>query len=388
MSERTIIVAGSLAQRPQRGGHAWVFLQYLLGFRRLGFDVCFLDRLEPEMCRDQAGRCVPVEHSTNLRYLDEVMRAFSPAIPYAVIVDGGTAVVGMGADDLRCRLDRASLLLDVMGYVAESELASTGAVRAFLDIDPGYGQMWQDLGLATMFGRHDAYVTIGERIGSDDCTIPTCGIDWMTTRPPVVLEEWPRQYGAGGSITTVASWRGPFGPVEHAGRTYGLRAHEFRRFMDLPLRSDANFELALDIDGADARDREALIERQWRLVDPHVVAGRVVDYRRYVQASRAEFMVAKGLYVASRGGWFSDRSVCYLASGRPVVVQDTGISELFAVADGVLTFSEPDEAADAILRLEADYEHHALSARHIAEQHFDSDTVLRSLLTRLGVGFE
>jgi hypothetical protein len=386
MSERTIIVAGSLAQRPQRGGHAWVFLQYLLGFRRLGFDVCFLDRLEPEMCRDELGRCVPVEHSTNLQYLDEVMHAFSPPIPYAVLVTGATAVVGMDADDLRCRLDRAVLMLDVMGYVVDSELASTGALRAFLDIDPGFGQMWQDLGLATMFGRHDAYVTIGERIGHDDCTIPTCDLDWITTRPPVVLEQWPRQLGAGGSITTVASWRGPFGPVEHDGRSYGLRAHEFRRFMGLPLRSDADFELALDIDEADTRDRDALIDNQWRLVDPRAVAGSVSGYRRYVQASRAEFMVAKGLYVASRGGWFSDRSVCYLASGRPVVVQDTGISDLLSVGGGVVTFSTPDEAADAIGRLQANYAHHADAARRIAEEHFDSDIVLRSLLTRLGIG--
>lgn len=385
MTAPTIIVAGSLAQRSARGGHAWVFLQYLLGFRRLGFDVFFLDRLESDMCHDDDGRRVPVEMSTNLRYLDEVMHEFSPPIPYAVLIEDGTAVFGLEPEEVRARLDRAVLLLDVMGYVSDCERVRTDAMRVFLDIDPGFGQMWHHLGLATMFGRHDAYITIGERIGLADCTIPTCDIDWLTTRPPVVLEHWPRQFGRGGAITTVASWRGPFGPIEYDGRTYGLRAHEFRRFMDLPGRSGADFELALDIDPSDESDRRSLVAERWRLVQPEDVAASIADYRRYVQASHAEFMVAKGLYVTSRGGWFSDRSVCYLASGRPVVVQDTGISDLFPTGDGVLAFSDPDEAAGAFDRISADYDHHADAARCMAEEYFDSDTVLRSLLDRLGI---
>jgi hypothetical protein len=140
-----------------------------------------------------------------------------------------------------------------------------------------------------------------------------------------------------------------------------------------------------DIDVTDKRDRSSLIEQQWRLVDPQAVAGSLNDYRRYVNASRAEFMVAKGVYVTSRGGWFSDRSMCYLASGRPVVVQDTGISELLAVGDGVLKFSTPDEnlpmpcSARRLRRPPS-------TPRRIAESHFDADTLLGLLLGRLGVG--
>jgi hypothetical protein len=245
--------------------------------------------------------------------------------------------------------------------------------------------MWRALGLHDAFQGHDIYVTVGESVGAPECTIPTGGIDWITTPQPVVLEHWPSQAGRGRAFTSVGSWRGPFGPIEFEGATYGLRVHEFRKFADLPRRVSEPLEIALDIDEADARDVELLRSAGWTLRDPRSVAADPWRYRSYVQESRAELMVAKNLYVQSRSGWFSDRSICYLASGRPVLAQDTGFSRHHPVGEGLLAFTTLDEAAEGVERIGADYALHSRAARKLAEERFDSDRVLGRLLGELGV---
>jgi hypothetical protein len=381
MTSPSIVVAGAVAQRPRRGGHAWVFLQYLLGFRRLGYDVLFVDRLEPDMCVDASGTSVAPEHSAQLRYLETVMSAFD--IPFRVVT--GDDVIGGSRAELRGTIGQSDLLLDVMGYLADEELVSAAPTSVFLDIDPGFGQMWHEEGLAQVFGSHDVHATVGAKIGSPECAVPTCGIDWVPTRPPVVLDQWPVQPDPGSRITSVASWRGPFAPVEHRDVTYGLRVHEFRQFFELPRRTGQRFELALDIDPADAADLEALAAHEWALVDPLEVAGDVNTYRAYVQGSMAELLVAKGMYVQTASGWFSDRSVCYLASGRPVIAQDTGLRDLLPTGSGLLLFSDLEEAVDAVDRVASDPYHHRASARNLAEDYFSSDLVLRELLTAVDV---
>jgi hypothetical protein len=385
MTPRTIVIAGGLAQRAGYGGHAWVFLQYLLGFRRLGFDVIFVDRLEPEWCTDAGGESI-AEQSRRLASLQQTMRAFGQSIPYAVLYDGGRRVLGMTREELVERTRGSVMVLDVMGFLGDAEILDAAPLRVFLDIDPGFPQMWRALGLADVLHRHDAYVTVGENIGRHDCAIPTCGIDWLTIRPPVVLEHWPAQVGAGRAITTVAAWRGPFAPVEYQGRTYGLRAHQFRRFAELPRRTGSSFELALDIDPADRHDRELLVDNRWVLTEPRAVAADIASYRAYVQQSSAELMIAKDMYVQTRSGWFSDRSAAYLASGRPVLAQDTGLGDNYPTGAGLLTFSTLDEAAEGVERLEREPAFHAREARGIAEEYFDSDRVLGTLLRDLGVG--
>ncbi len=386
MTPRTIVVAGGLAQRACYGGHAWVFLQYLLGFRRLGYDVLFVDRLEPEWCADDdTGRRV-AQQSRNIAYLERAMSTIGPPIRSAIVCDGGNRVVGMERRELVDRMRRSVMLLDVMGFLDDDELLDAAPLRVFLDVDPGFPQMWRALGWADLFTRHDAYVTVGANIGRSDCLIPTCGIDWLTTRPPVVLEHWPAQNDAGiAAITTVAAWRGPFASIEYEGETYGLRAHQFRRFAALPRRTGASFELALDIDPADARDRALLLGDGWTLVEPRDVAGDIGSYRSYVQRSRAELMIAKGMYVQARSGWFSDRSACYLASGRPVLAQDTGLRDHYPIGAGLLTFSTVEEAVVGVEQLDRGYALHAAAARRIAEECFDSDRVLGLLLRELGV---
>jgi hypothetical protein len=280
---------------------------------------------------------------------------------------------------------RAAIVLNVNGFFADEEVLSRAAMRVFLDIDPGFMHMWRALGLHDAFTGHDAYVTIGESVGSPECTIPTGGIDWLTTPQPVVLEHWPRAEGAGRGFTSVGSWRGPFGPVEYEGEIYGLRVHEFRRFAELPRLVAAPFEIALDIDEADERDVELLRAGGWALRDPREVASDPWTYRDYVQSSSAELMVAKNMYVRSRSGWFSDRSICYLASGRPVLAQDTGFTRHHPAGEGLLAFSTLEEAVEGAGRIAGDYEAHARAARALAEERFESGRVLRKLLEGLGV---
>jgi hypothetical protein len=269
-----------------------------------------------------------------------------------------------------------------MGYLNDSDLLASAPTRVFLDIDPGFTQMWQDLRLADMIGGHEAFVTVGENIGREDCAIPTCGVDWVTTPPPVVLDEWPWSSGDASAITGIGSWRGPYGPVRYGDIDYGLRAHEFRRFADVPARCPGStFDYALDIDPTEVADIDLLTKGGWRLVGPQSVAGTPQEYREFVQGSVAELMVAKNMYVRSRSGWFSDRSACYLASGRPVIAQDTGRDETHSA--GLLTFKTAEEATDAVARVVADYPRHRRAAREIAETSFDSDRVLGRLVDRL-----
>jgi hypothetical protein len=389
VSGETVLLGGSVAQRPGSGGHTWVFLQYLLGMRKLGLDPVLVDWLEPEMCRDRRGGPSDVEGSWNVAYLADVMDRFGLGDRWAVLHDEGRAVLGIGARALDRAVERAALILNVNGFVRDERVLARVPRRAYLDIDPGFGQMWRALDLHDPFAGHDAFVTIGERIGRPGCTIPTNGLEWITTPQPVALEHWPAQPAAAPpaerGFTSVASWRGPFAPIEYEGVSYGLRVHEFRRFADLPQRTPERLEVALDIHEAETGDLELLRSHGWHLVDPVVAAGDPWAYRDYVQRSKGELMIAKQMYVASRSGWLSDRSICYLASGRPVVAQDTGLSELYPVGEGLLAFEDPEGAVTALEAVASDYGRHSRAARALAEERFEAGAVIGRLLTELGV---
>ncbi len=312
-------------------------------------------------------------------WIDRVLGSYG--VRY-VLVDGGEGARAEAAEQVR----GSALLLNVMGFVDDHDVLAAAPKRVVLDIDPGFPLMWRKLGLADVFAAHDAFVTIGERIGRPDCEIPTGGLDWITTPQPVVLDEWRvAPPTADAPFTSIATWRGPFGPIEYGAKTYGLRVHEFRKFVELPRLAADDFEVALEIDPADRRDIELLREHGWRLADPREVARDPWSYREYIQRSKAEFMVAKNMYVETRSGWFSDRSICYLASGKPVLAQDTGISELYPIGEGLLTYSTLEEAAAGVEEISGNYERHCKAAREIAEEFFDSDKVLTRLLEKLGV---
>ncbi|MGN6258038.1 MAG: hypothetical protein ACTHN3_09870 [Solirubrobacterales bacterium] len=366
-----VAVGGALAQRPGYGGHAWALLGYLLGFRKLGHEVLFLDRLDPEMAPapGQRERCV--------RWLAEVMEGAGLEGSYSLFL--GDETVGLPREEALARVRDSVLLLNVMGFVDDPDVLAASPRNVFLDIDPGFGQMWRELGLHDPFAGHDAYVTVGERIGEPDCLIPTCAIEWVRTPHPIVLEEWPVVPG-GERFTSVGSWRGPYDPVEFEGRRFGLRAHELRKLLPLPRQVGAELELALEIDPADSADLEALRENGWNLVDPAAVAADPQSYRRYVQGSLAELMVAKGIYVETHSGWFSERSLAYLASGKPVLAQDTGFGERYPTGEGLLAFNDLEEARAGVEAICAEPERHARAAHEIAAEYFESGKVLSRLL--------
>ncbi len=338
-----IAVAGALADKPHNGGEAWVRLSYALGLRRLGCTV---------------------------RLVEEAQAPPGPAVEYAQAVAARFELEYMPAEEA----PPGDLLVDISGNVRSEEIRRRFARTAFVDIDPGFTQFWHERGIESI-PEHDVHFTIGMNIGTRGCAIPTCGIDWRHTRPPVVLDEWPVGEGGFDRFTTVATWRSPFGPIE----PYGLKHHQWREFLELPALSGLPFEAALAIDPADAADREALDSSGWRLVDPAVAADPDA-FRDYVRGSGAEFSVAQGIYVETRSGWFSDRSVRYLASGRPVLVQDTGLAATLPIGWGLLVFRTPGEASAGAQAIVADYDSHAQEARAIAEEHFDSDKVLSALL--------
>ena len=381
----SVAVAGAVAQRAGYGGHVWAFVQYLLGFRRLGYDVLFIDHLAKDMATDRSGRPSARARARCIELFVKAMSRAGVKDSYTLLLDGGNESVGLSRPQALEQLGDCEFLLNVMGFIKDEEVLSAARRRVFLDIDPGFGQMWRQLGLADPFQGHDDFVTIAENIGKPSCSVPTCDLPWVTTRPPIDLESWSPAEAGDNGFTTVASWRGPYGPVEYKGRSYGLRAHEFRRFAELPRLSGERFEVALDIDDSDYRDMALLRRGGWELIDPVLVAGGADDYMQYIRDSHAEVMIAKQMYVATRGGWFSDRSACYLASGKPVLAQDTGFADNYPAGEGLLSFTNLEEAVAGVSEIRSDWERHSTAARAIAEERLDSRKVLGDLLGDLGV---
>ena len=384
----TAVVAGALAQRPGVAGHAWVFVNWLAGLRDAGYDVVFVDRLDPEMldCPDQ-----PVETSRQMAWLRRVMcEAGLRNDQVAVLHDGGRSCWGMNRDDLLERCRQASVLLNVMGYIDDPEVLGSVERRVFLDIDPGFGQFWLAMGQADVFAGHDVIASVGLNLCGSGCTVPPTALTVVTTLPPVALSRWPDAgplpLPSRARATSVCTWRGPLAPVEHEGNRYGLRVHELRRFASLPgALAGVDLELALAIDPADAADDAGLVAGGWQLVDPNPISADLHSYGDYIRGSSMELMIAKEMYVRSQSGWFSDRSVCYLASGRPVVAQDTGFSRHLPTGEGLLAIRDVDEAAAAIEEVDGNWAHHAKAARALAVDLFDASVVVTSLLERVGV---
>jgi hypothetical protein len=376
-----IVVGGAFARAPANGGLAWMVLQYVLGLRRLGHEVLLVERLSAD---ELTPRGTPLAESDNARWFFSVAGAYS-VVPAAVLLDGATESAGLSRDELRAWANGADLLLDIAGGLSGvAELEGVGR-RLYLDVDPGFTQLWQEEeGIDMRLGGYDAYATVGLGFDRPGRTVPDCGRDWIPTPPPVVLEEWPwSDTPERFDYTTIANFRG-YGSITANGRFYGQKAHSLRRIVELPRRSGRRFTLALAIDPAERNDLEALRENGWRLVLPSAVAASPADYRRFVRTSRGELGVAKSGYVEGRCGWFSDRSVCYLASGRPVMAQDTGFRELLPVGEGLFAWDDIDGIEAALEALDADYGRERRAARALAEEYFDSDRVLPALLDRIG----
>jgi hypothetical protein len=366
----SILLAGMVAGDPHQGGATWAVLQYVLGLGRLGHHVLLVE---------------PVRELTpaTARYFRDVVREFSLEDRAALLATGTGETVGLPYERLRTAARGADLLLNVSGML-DGELAEGPRTSVYLDLDPAFNQLWHVVdGIDMGFARHDRFVTVGLALGDDECPVPTCGLDWIPTPQPVVLDHWPVAPPAlDGAITTVGNFRG-YGSVEWEGTLYGQKVHSLRELFALPGRTQDCLVLAMAVHPDERSDVEALDRHGWQFADPREVAGTPGDYAAFIRASKAELGIAKSGYVRSRCGWFSDRSACYLATGRPVVAQETGFSRHLPAGEGLLAFTGVDDAADALAEVSRDPARHARAARAIAEEVFDSDRVLRALLERL-----
>ena len=379
-----VVVAGALANKPGKGGEAWVRLSWARGLRQLGLEVFLLEEIDSATCVDAQGAPCDVSESVNLEQFRRVARDFDLDDRAVLLTDDGRHF-GAPVDVVDVATE-ARLLLNISGNLRRRELLARFAHRAYVDIDPYFTQAWHlDGRLGDALDRHDLHVTIAENIGSPDCGIPTAGFEWIATRQPVVFDDWPVTADGGSDrLTTVATWRSPSGTVAWNGRSAGEKAHGFRRFAELPQHVEQRLELALEIHPGDERDRRKLLEHGWRLVDP-AVAGTPEAFRSYVQSSAGEFSVAQPSYVESRSGWFSDRSVRYLASGRPVLVQDTGFGRTIETGCGIVPFTTFPEAVAGARSIAQRPDDHCEAARKAAERFFDAQVVLPELLERCGV---
>jgi len=368
----SILLSGMLAGVPGQGGASWAVLQYLLGLRRLGHEVLFVEQV------DAGG---PLEHTAAGRYFEDLVAAFDLQGGAALLDRRGGATLGVERGRIERFARGADLLLNLSGAVDDPDLVAPINVRAYVDLDPGFTQLWTEAeGIDHGLERHNRFITIGQDIGAPDSPIPTGSRSWITTLQPIVLEHWP--IGGGEpepALSMVGHWRG-YGSIEYRGTRYGQRAHSLRALVGLPSRLPVPVVAALAIDPGETKDVAALRRHGWRLVDPDAVAGTPGRYRRFVGGSWAELGIAKSGYVAAACGWFSDRSVCFLASGRPVVAQDTGFAAHLPTGRGLMSFHDTDGALAAVEEVRGDYPEHRRAAREIAEQLFDSDRVLTRLL--------
>jgi hypothetical protein len=383
----TVMVASVIATKARNGGNACAVLNWVHGLRRLGVHTYYVEQIASEHCTDEHGDLVPFERSVNATYFKDVMQDAGLTASSTLICDGGAQTAGMSYRDVLDVAEAADLLLNITGHLTLEPLMRRLRRKAYLDLDPGYTQFWHASGNAgARLNDHDVHFTIGENIGTRDCSIPTSDIRWRPTRQPIVL---PAVTGVerpwAGRFTTVASWRGSYGPVQYGLTTFGLKVHEFRKFIELPQRSAAEFEIALDIHPADGRDLDALRGHGWRVVDPRCRVPNPGAFDTYIAASDGEWSAAQGIYVATNSGWFSDRTVRYLAAGKPAVVQDTGFSRTLPVGDGLIAFRTLDEAVRGVDAIQSDPERHQRAARAIAREYFDSDEIVGQLLDEAGV---
>jgi hypothetical protein len=374
------------------GGVAWDYGQYALAMEQLGYEVYYLeDTALPAYTYDDDARTFVEDPSYGIEFLRRSLAYFSPTLAdrwFFRAYDGRT--FGMDEEAFNDIVAGADVLLNVSGGTLLREPYRRCPVKVFIDTDPGWNQFvifprWdakpRHVQLEGYRG-HDAFFTFAERIGQPDCPLDTFGLEWHTTRHPVITSRWPIASSPGDRWTTVMMWNNYEKPVTHEGVQYGSKEREFAKIEPVPSRvRGAKFEVAIN--------GEAPIER-WRGLGWSTTVGGQVSktaqsYRDYVAGSRGEFSVAKNIYVATHSGWFSGRSACYLAAGRPVVLQDTGYSQGVSTGEGLLSFRDGDEAVAALSRIERDYARHSRAARRLAEEHFEGTRVLGEILQKIGL---
>jgi hypothetical protein len=379
----TLVVWGLLARYPY-GGVTWQALQHLVAFRRLGFDVWYVEDSDSAVYHPTTHvRMLSVE--ANVAFLRANLERIGLGDRWIMRQPGSAdTFFGGTGDELAALYRKAHAVLNVCG--AQEILERHGEIRRliYLQTDPVLDQVEVAFGNTERIEQLDAYdvlFTYGENLGTAGCSVPIVRYEWLPTRPPICLDWWRADREPGDALTTVANWKHSGKDVVWNGQTWRWSKDiEFLKFIDLAERVPLALELAA---GEMDEDSQAdFATRGWRIVasiaDP-------IDYLEYIKRSRGEFTVAKEQYVLPRTGWFSDRSACYLAAGRPVVTQDTGFGDVIPTGEGLFAYSTLDEAAAAIEAIAGDYARHSEAASEIAREYFDADSVLGSVLERAGL---
>jgi hypothetical protein len=376
-----IVVLGYVVRGPL-GGLAWHHLQYVLGLRALGHDVYFVeDSDDYPSCYDPSRGAVDADPSYGLSFAARAFERLGLAERWCYHDAHTARWLGPLAPRALEVCESAELLLNLSGVNPLRPWTERTPARAFIDTDPAFTQIRHltDPNARALAAAHNSHFTFAENIARDGCLVPPDGFAWRPTRQPVHLDAWPVTPGPrGGNWTTVMQWDS-YRARSYGGRRYGMKSDSFKGYVDLPAHAGPVFEVAL---GSESAPRERLRAKGWRLLDPLVVTRDPWTYQEFVRASKAEWSIAKHGYAASRSGWFSERSAAYLASGRPVLAQETGFSDWLETGVGLLAFDTPEAVLAGMAEIDGDYARHCRAARTLAEEFFDARKVLPNLIER------
>jgi hypothetical protein len=375
-----IVVSGYVIRYPL-AGMMLAFFHYLMGLQRLGHQVIYVEESGwDDSCYDPVTASYSNDPAVGIKALMAMAGRFGFELPICYVDRQTGVTAGISLAQLKGHLASADLLLNIGGTCALPEFSNCRR-RALIDMDPMFTQ-------AGAFAAEDladyhVYFSYGTNIGTAECSIPEGGVKWLPTVPPVVTEVWSglanEIHADPQPLTTVCNWSA-YGGLEYDGEHYGQKDEEFMRLLDVPRGTSEHLELALS--GADEATQDVLRESGWSLRNAEDVTIDFETYANYIGQSRGEFSAAKNAYVKTRSGWISDRSVCYLASGRPVILQDTGVGRWLPENPAFMTFSSPQEAIECLEVLRSDYPRRRHSASELAEEYFSHAVVLPSLLDR------
>jgi hypothetical protein len=377
-----IVVLGYIVRGPL-GGLAWHHLQYVIGLAHCGHDVYFVEDSgdTPWCCYDPTRHVTDSDPTYGLQFAKQTFEGVGLGDRWAYYDAHTSQWLGPYAQGIVNVCTSADLLLNLGGVNPLRPWLSEIPVRILVDTDPAFTQIHHltDPVAQNLAMDHTIFFSFGENIGLSGCSIPDDQLPWQTTRQPVVLKTWPVTPGPSrGKFTTVMQWDS-LPAREYKGCRYGMKSDTFGPYLDLPKRVGSIFELSV---GGRTVPRDLLRSNGWIVCDPLKSVQDPWGYQSYIQQSKAEFSVVRHGYVVARSGWFSERSTAYLASGRPVLVQDTGYSDWLPTGSGVIAFSTPQEALAGIEDIDSRYEFHCRAARAVAEEYFDSVKVLRRLVEK------
>ena len=401
-----LIIMGILGRTPL-AGVSWQVLHFLEGFRRLGHEIYYIEDTGGwayHPLRTNADHEAENAYEINLQYavnhVARVMSAHGLQDQWAYQSRLSDRTFGLSETQVSNAFENADALVNLTGSTQLFEEHARVPVRIYLETDPVLPQIevaQDDRKRIDLLSAHTHHFTYGENLGAPDCGVPVTRFEYLPIRQPVVLDWWTGDARSGSTLnghpqnrpyfTTIAKWRQPGKDIDWNGETYSWSKHvEFLKFIDLPRRTEQEFELALA--WQDEKDQEAIPQLRshgWRIIDAISLSLDTAPYREYILRSRGEFTVAKDQNIRLRSGWFSDRSACYLAAGKPVVTQDTAFGNILPVGRGLFAFRNMEDILTAINTIESDYDQHSRAAREIAQEYFAAEKVLRSLIERVGL---